>query len=176
MTAAAHLKPGGEDLRKLKALVAEIPSLRVQTFPHGHIQVQGGLFTVNWYPFSNGRRAYVTGATRASHEAATPERVIALAQGKVEGLVAPPCVARRRKTSGLLRKLWRIDSRCCWCRVQTKLRDGSPTAESPAAHDDATIDHRIPRSKGGSDRRDNLVLACRKCNEQRGDSLAAPSG
>ena len=30
-----------------------------------------------------------------------------------------------------------------------------------------TIDHLIPRSLGGSDKLDNLALACRRCNERR---------
>jgi HNH endonuclease len=30
-----------------------------------------------------------------------------------------------------------------------------------------TIEHLVPRSLGGSDRVDNLALACRRCNERR---------
>lgn len=32
-----------------------------------------------------------------------------------------------------------------------------------------TIDHILPRSVGGSDNVDNLALACRNCNERRGN-------
>ena len=31
-----------------------------------------------------------------------------------------------------------------------------------------TIDHIIPRSKGGSNRADNMVASCRKCNNKKG--------
>lgn len=31
-----------------------------------------------------------------------------------------------------------------------------------------TIDHVIPRSRGGSNRKENLVPACRPCNESKG--------
>ena len=31
-----------------------------------------------------------------------------------------------------------------------------------------TIDHVIPRSRGGSNRKENLVPACRPCNEAKG--------
>jgi hypothetical protein len=35
-----------------------------------------------------------------------------------------------------------------------------------------TIDHVLPQSVGGSDTADNLALACRNCNERRGNRLA----
>jgi hypothetical protein len=35
-----------------------------------------------------------------------------------------------------------------------------------------TIDHVLPQSAGGSDTADNLALACRNCNERRGNRLA----
>jgi hypothetical protein len=34
-----------------------------------------------------------------------------------------------------------------------------------------TIEHVIPRSRGGSNRRENRVAACRACNELKGDML-----
>ena len=34
-----------------------------------------------------------------------------------------------------------------------------------------TIDHVIPRSKGGEDTWDNLVVACASCNVKKGDKL-----
>ncbi len=37
------------------------------------------------------------------------------------------------------------------------------------ADNDATIDHIIPRSKGGTNDRKNLCLACRRCNNAKGD-------
>lgn len=37
--------------------------------------------------------------------------------------------------------------------------------------DMATIEHMTPRSAGGSDTLDNLVMACAKCNQDRGKAL-----
>lgn len=36
----------------------------------------------------------------------------------------------------------------------------------------ATIDHRIPLSRGGSNRNDNLVLACSDCNQRKADKIS----
>jgi hypothetical protein len=35
--------------------------------------------------------------------------------------------------------------------------------------DDLTTDHLIPRSRGGDDSADNVVLACQLCNKSRGE-------
>lgn len=39
-----------------------------------------------------------------------------------------------------------------------------------------TIDHVIPKSKGGQDTWDNLVVACCLCNAKKGDKLLEQSG
>ncbi len=41
---------------------------------------------------------------------------------------------------------------------------------------DLTIDHLVPRSRGGKDSWDNLVLACVKCNVRKGDRLPQEAG
>jgi hypothetical protein len=35
--------------------------------------------------------------------------------------------------------------------------------------DDLSYDHLIPRSRGGPDMADNVVMACRRCNSSKGD-------
>lgn len=39
-----------------------------------------------------------------------------------------------------------------------------------------TIDHIIPRSRGGESNWDNCVIACNKCNEKKGSSLLSEIG
>jgi len=39
-----------------------------------------------------------------------------------------------------------------------------------------TLDHVIPRSKGGPDSWENLVTACHKCNGRKGDQSLSESG
>lgn len=41
----------------------------------------------------------------------------------------------------------------------------------PFADAALTRDHVVPRSRGGSDRWDNVVAACRRCNHRKGDRL-----
>lgn len=53
--------------------------------------------------------------------------------------------------------------RCHYCRlpVRTDVDQNHPRR--------ATIDHKQPRSKGGGHRPDNLVTACRRCNNEKAD-------
>lgn len=58
-------------------------------------------------------------------------------------------------------RLWHeAGGRCHWCGKHTEL------INSPLLHQ-ATIDHVIPRCRGGSDREDNVVNSCRQCNLRR---------
>lgn len=50
---------------------------------------------------------------------------------------------------------------CGFCRAQV-------------AHDNIQIDHLVPISKGGSDHRENLIAACKKCNQTKADQIAFP--
>lgn len=50
--------------------------------------------------------------------------------------------------------------RCCYCGIKT--------TEIQNKKQSATVDHIIPRSKGGLDEIDNYVMACLACNTHRG--------
>lgn len=52
------------------------------------------------------------------------------------------------------------DEKCHWCGRRTRLCNN-------AVPDQATIDHVIPRGRGGSNTLDNCVCACRGCNQER---------
>lgn len=61
----------------------------------------------------------------------------------------------KRKVVFSRRNLWKRDhQRCQYCCVRPK-------------PDDITIDHVVPRSKGGRTSFDNCVLACAKCNRKK---------
>jgi 5-methylcytosine-specific restriction endonuclease McrA len=50
-----------------------------------------------------------------------------------------------------------------------KVRDGGRCVYCGSFYD-LTIDHVVPRSKGGTDDRSNLQTLCRPCNEKKADS------
>lgn len=51
------------------------------------------------------------------------------------------------------------------CRICGKMWPSTPPKT------EATIDHIVPRALGGSDRLDNLQLACKSCNHYKGAKL-----
>jgi 5-methylcytosine-specific restriction endonuclease McrA len=65
------------------------------------------------------------------------------------------------------RQLWQARRGLChYCGIATKLR-----AESQSDPLLATLDHVIPESKGGTSALTNLVLACYRCNNEKGDRV-----
>ena len=67
------------------------------------------------------------------------------------------------------RKMAAFGHRCAYCGVQ----HGSPRRPhgDPRFVEFLTVDHLIPRSRGGSHDPDNLVPACSACNCEKGDML-----
>lgn len=81
-------------------------------------------------------------------------------------VVAPHPVMRRSSRTGeslrlVLRLLERDGTRCSYC--------GRPFSRKVRPH----LDHRVPRCRGGKKNLANLVLACRPCNEAKGDMAEA---
>ena len=59
---------------------------------------------------------------------------------------------------GRRRNLWATDPHCFYCRAKLELTS-------------STIDHKIPRSKGGTNAEANTVLCCYPCNHSKGDMM-----
>jgi HNH endonuclease len=54
-------------------------------------------------------------------------------------------------------------------------RDGQ-RCQYCGAHEDLTLDHVLPKSRGGKSSWDNLVAACRRCNAKKGDYTPDEAG
>ena len=61
----------------------------------------------------------------------------------------------------------RQKNRCHWCREP--MTNGGPS--DPRS---ATLDHVVPKSKGGGGNIENLVAACQECNRRRGSGPKPP--
>lgn len=124
-----------------------------------HWQVRGGPIIVNFYPTKG--TVYVNGAVEKCRERAwTPEAVVGIAINgprKQRGDDRRSCRAEKQER-------WNRGPRvCCWCG----------TAFATIA--DATVEHVLPLSRGGSNRVENIRLACQPCNRARGSAIASPS-
>ena len=65
------------------------------------------------------------------------------------------------------KSLWiKHNTRCVDCNISTKF-------SSIQTSDQATIEHIIPKSLGGSNSRENLTLLCYNCNQNRNSVLEA---
>lgn len=123
----------------------------------GHVQIIGAGMLVNWYPGSKRRTAYVAGA-QSGKPYCSAEHVIELALGKAGEVGQKRACRNSGRMKKKRRRMHAADPRCHWCRADLEFEA-------------ATVDHLLPLSRGGSNRDDNLVLACEPCNRARRDSL-----
>lgn len=116
----------------------------------GHFHIKGALL-VNYYPFAATQTAYVAGTTKGKKNV-SPEEAVAMAR-KLPKLVKD---FKRKSYRNIKLKMLRKSACCHWCEAVL-------TAET------ATVDHKIPLSRGGLDNDNNRVLACSPCNQRRGN-------
>ena len=63
----------------------------------------------------------------------------------------------------------RDHGRCRYCAKKVRIK-----GRGKWSWPQGTIDHIIPKVRGGTDALANLVLACRHCNHAKGDMMWAP--
>lgn len=130
--------------------------LQAKDCGNGHWRVLGGAVDVNFYPLSKNRTIYVNGTIgSASIAGGTVEKCVRLA---LEGPSFQREKESRKKNGGRKRRLYRESKACHWCRA-------------PLTLETATVDHRIPLARGGSNNPNNLVLACEPCNHDKGSAI-----
>lgn len=85
-------------------------------------------------------------------------------------------IRKRRRTSGAKReKIYVRDRlRCQYCNLKYKHKH--PKTGVIFDKDYMTLDHIVPQSRGGATSSDNLVLACKPCNQQKGDRTPEEAG
>lgn len=71
-------------------------------------------------------------------------------------------IFRRTKVTALIEA---HGPHCHYCKRKVRLRVYGQDRRA----DDASLDHKIPKSKGGTNDDDNLILSCSECNNAKGD-------
>lgn len=127
--------------------------LRFQRHTDFHLVVRGR-YDVNVYPSTG--RAHLKGGQR-SGPISSVDQILELAIG--EASVAVGVLAKRRQMTDQKRLLWRHSHICGLCK------------EPIDSFEEATVDHIIPRARGGANRFDNLQLAHDACNSEKGCRL-----
>lgn len=74
--------------------------------------------------------------------------------------ILPFSIQRRRRAKERLSEAQ--NHRCCYCGIRMM----------GTGHDDSapTFEHVVPRYHGGTNDMSNIVIACRKCNNDRGNT------
>ena len=123
-------------------------------YGNGHIQLRGPL-TVNYYPNSKNKTAYVA-ATKKGFKHVTPEEALQMCfeAPQSNGVKCKRSKNTRKIRAAMLKK----SNKCHWCGVKLTI-------------DTSTIEHVIPLDRGGLENANNRVLACQPCNENRGNNM-----
>lgn len=66
-----------------------------------------------------------------------------------------------------------LDKRRRKARLHEQQHGRCHYCSDPVTLDDGTLDHVVPRSRGGPNAQHNLVLACTVCNRAKGDMAPA---
>ena len=119
---------------------------------NGHIQLKGPLL-VNYYPKSKTRTAYIAGTSKGTKHV-TPEQAIQMCFEVPKGAKQPRKKGYFKEKQRLLKR----SDRCHWCDEKLSIKT-------------ATLDHKVPLSKGGLNNFNNYVLACYDCNQKRGNVM-----
>ena len=128
--------------------------LKLERRSEFHYQIKGGHLPVNYYPTT--RSVYINGMSQGKR-GVTDEQIVEFALGRS----VPDGVKLfgRKNFKSTKKRMWKKSKMCALCGIIIQ------------KFEDASVDHKIPISKGGSNRADNLQLAHKKCNVEKGNSL-----
>lgn len=131
--------------------------LTVRDCGNGHWQVRGALL-VNYYPSTTrGRRIYIAG-TRRGRSVETLKEVFDAC-----GVPPPLTYDQQKRSQNFQRKskirAYRRSRFCNWCGT------------GPLLFNQCRADHKIPRSRGGLDNDNNIVISCIECDIRRKNEM-----
>lgn len=132
----------------------DIRGVLIKDCGNGHIQIKGAL-TVNYYPESKKRTAYVCGMVGSAKHVTAKKAVLMANEPPINNGFKSP---RLKNYKTAKNKLMAKNAHCYWCDI-------------PLTKATATLDHVIPLSRGGLNNDNNYVLACEPCNIKRGNSM-----
>lgn len=144
-----------------KAILKEIAEASAKTGfeyeekANGHFVIKGPL-TVNYYPFSKKKTAYVKSTVKGFNQV-SPKQAFEMAKDE------PKAGKKTDKRRGNYRnERQRLHNKgvnnCHWCGCELTI-------------DTSTLEHIIPLGAGGLDNRNNYTLACEPCNSGRGSGM-----
>jgi 5-methylcytosine-specific restriction endonuclease McrA len=151
-------------MKKSGSSLSELNSQQVLVLSTGYEP----LFKTNW------KRAITAVFCGRAEVVETHETLyIGTGTGKIEfptivrfltGVIAGRIKNINRRASPSKKTIWARDKgQCQYCDKKLTIKD-------------CTIDHVIPKSKGGKHTWNNVVIACRKCNQKKGSKLPKECG
>lgn len=169
---AVHLPPGSDDLlfkleraeglaKKLKSRADSIKNqLRAAIGENTYGETLNGSW-LSWK--SQTRKSYtVSESTSRVFRKCKEPHLIEFADGNGTTGVDFKVAERVQIPAWIKTRMLNENPHCCWCGATlTRLT--------------ATIEHRTPLSKGGTNDQHNLALACSACNHERGDDASLPT-
>ena len=144
------------DIRKAITKESERLGIPVEEKPNGHFVIKGSL-TVNYYPFSKRRTAYIKSTTKGCNHVDV-KKAFLMSMRQPEGINKKD----KRKRKSYRKERERLHAKginnCHWCNDQLTIET-------------STLEHIIPLDLGGLDNRNNYTLACADCNHGRGNEM-----
>lgn len=133
---------------------AGIKNVQLKVFTAYHVQLQGK-YQVNVYPTTG--RIYIQGMNYSARISDHVEAVDYATGDRFPRGIDPA----KRKALGKQK----------WLMWKTRRHECGICGKEIPTFEEATVDHKVPRSRGGSNRMDNLQLAHERCNQAKGNSV-----
>jgi 5-methylcytosine-specific restriction endonuclease McrA len=140
------------DCLELLRELSKAAGVRLVERPNMHITIIGQQ-KVDYWPTSAKHTVYIA-QSGARVYGVTPNMAVALACSDTEKKYKRPASPQTKAKH----RLHALDPHCKYCGKELTLEE-------------ATVDHIIPLSKGGTNRWHNKVLACSPCNAKKGDKI-----